>query len=96
MIHQDSKVIPQKCASDTEGPSTRDDKNLTEPSKSCRNDYVEWGREERVSRLFFQGDCITERYMSNRNRTVVAVRGFVSTHRESRTIPSEKMVIARK
>jgi len=53
MIHQDSKVIPQKCAGDTQSPGTRYNKDLAENSKDCRNDHVEWGWEEWVGRLFF-------------------------------------------
>jgi hypothetical protein len=73
-IHQDPKVIPQECTCDAQSPGTRYDKELAEHSKNCRNDYVEWGREERVGWLFFQGDCITEGDMSDKNRTMVIVK----------------------
>jgi hypothetical protein len=60
MIHQDSKIIPQECTGDTQGPGTRDNKELAEAGKNCRNELVEWGREKWVGWLVFQSECITE------------------------------------
>lgn len=93
VIHEDSKVIPKERASNTQGPRRRDHKNLSNDEQKRRDNRVEWFRKNRLSGLVFQSPVIPTAtgHVNDQRPNLLA-----ETYKESRRIPKEKIITARK